>query len=394
MKFLQEREIAIVSYGEAVNAKSSGRSALELSAQVAEQALMRVGMDISDVDGLAVCTPLSEAGDPFWSNVVAETLGLMVTWLHSTDLGGAGAVSSVAQAAAAIVTGQCEVVLCVFADAPSTRYLGRQGGHRTEFADPAGWAGPTTGFGMLATLYAQRYGWPEEAIGRLLVQQRRNALAHSNADVSLRKPLTVEQYRSSRPIADPLRMLDCVMRTDGANAVLVTSKKRAVSLGLHHWASPVAYREVTNPDPTHAGDDLLVSGFSRIGPLALADAGWVPDDIRMAQLYDDFSIAVLFQLEELGVCERGGAGAWLMREDFSPAGRLPLNTGGGQLSMGQCGLAGGGIGVVEAVRQLLEDAGPRQVPDPRNALVTGLGVLPYAGNWGTSAVLLLEQRTS
>ncbi len=394
MRFLADRSIAVVGYGEVRNVKSSGRTALELGAAVAADALRRAGLARAEVDGVVLTTPLSEAGDPFWSNLLVETLGLSPTWLQAMDLGGASAVAAVARAAATIHAGACETVLCLFADAPSTRYRAVQGGHRAEISDPAGWGGPVTGFGLLASVYAKRFGWPEDALARLAVGQRANALLNPLACAELAKPLTNEDYHRSRPIADPLRLLDCVMRCDGANAVLVTSTDNARRRGMARMAHPIAYREMTNPDPFGESDDLLTSGFSIVGPRALADASLAARDVRMLQAYDDFTIAVLLQLEEIGFCERGGAGGFVLACDLSHRGELPINTGGGQLSAGQCGLAGGGIGLTEAVRQILGEAGARQVEDPRNAMVTGLGVIPYAGNWGTSAVLILERGTT
>jgi acetyl-CoA acetyltransferase len=71
-------------------------------------------------------------------------------------------------------------------------------------------------------------------------------------------------------------------------------------------------------------------------------------------------------------------------------GTLPLNTGGGQISAGQPGLASGGLNLAEAVRQMFGEGGGRQVSNPKNALITGIGVIPYARNWGTSAAMILE----
>ena len=390
MKPLLDRSIAIIGFGELPNVKGEPRNALDLAADVTARALASCGLGPQHIDGVALHTPLSEEGDPFWSNLLAETLGLRLSWLQTTDLGGATAIANVARAAAAIYAGQCEAVLCVNADAPATQYLASQTGHRAALADPLGWAGPVTGFGLLAHAYASRYGWPEAALAHIAMQSRASALLNVNACASLRMPMALDDYRKSRMVSDPLRMLDCVMRCDGANAVIVTSAAKARSLGLARWVSPIAYRELTNHDPRQQSLDLLASGFATVGPAALMDAGLVLADIDSLQLYDDFTFAVLLQLEELGFCARGEGEQFVLSRDFSPRGNLPMNTGGGQLSAGQCGLAGGGIGLVEAVRQLMRAAQDRQIPSARTALVTGLGVLPYAGNWGTSATLILE----
>lgn len=390
MKPFLDRSIAIVGFGECQSDKGPPRNALDMAGSVMSLALASCGLSPQNIDGVALHTPLSEAGDPFWSNLLVETLGLSPRWLQTTDLGGATAIANVARAAAAIHAGQCEIVLCVNADAPVTQYLANQAGHRAALADPMGWAGPITGFGLLAHAYASRHGWPEAALAHIALQSRANAMANVNACASLRRPMTSNDYHESRMVSDPLRLLDCVMRCDGANAVIVTSEARALAMGLGQWVRPIAYRELTNPDPRQQLDDLLVSGFSSIGPAALRDAGLSIAEIDMLQLYDDFTFAVLLQLEELGFCARGEGERFVLSRSFSPHGNLPMNTGGGQLSAGQCGLAGGGIGLVEAVRQLSGAAQDRQVPSATNAMVTGLGVLPYAGNWGTSAVLILE----
>lgn len=111
----------------------------------------------------------------------------------------------------------------------------------------------------------------------------------------------------------------------------------------------------------------------------------------MFQPYDDFTVAVLMQLEQIGFCERGDGSRFVLENDLSYRGVLPLNTGGGQISCGQPGLASGGLNLVEAVRQMFEEAGERQVDDPRNAMITGIGVIPYARNWSVSNVLILEK---
>ena len=80
-----------------------------------------------------------------------------------------------------------------------------------------------------------------------------------------------------------------------------------------------------------------------------------------------------------------------MAHDLTYGGELPLNTGGGQISAGQPGLAGGGVNLVECLRQMFGEAGQRQVRDASNAMLSGIGVLQYARNWGTSSVMLLER---
>ncbi len=180
------------------------------------------------------------------------------------------------------------------------------------------------------------------------------------------------------------------MLCDGGSALLVTTPEHARSLGLTRLVYPSAYAEITNPAATDPVPDVLRTGFGMIAPRLFSEAGLAPADLDILQLYDDFTIAVLMQLEEFGFCARGEGAAFVMRTDLSHRGSLPLNTGGGQLSAGQPGLAGGGVTLCEAVRQLFGEGGARQVRAPRNALVSGIGMIPYARSWGTSAAMILE----
>jgi acetyl-CoA acetyltransferase len=153
---------------------------------------------------------------------------------------------------------------------------------------------------------------------------------------------------------------------------------------------PVGYGEITNFKGAEMLADITVSGFTVAGPRALRQAGMTPADIRMIHPYDDFLIALMIVFEDIGFCAKGKAGQFILETDLSYKGKLPLNTSGGQISAGQAGLAGGGTNLVEAVRQLFGEAGERQVSDARNAMVTGIGVIPYGRNWGVSNVMILE----
>jgi len=245
-------------------------------------------------------------------------------------------------------------------------------------------------FGLMTDAYDQKYSLKQEALGHLAITQRNGALVNENAVENLRKPLTMENYLNSRMMSDPIRLLDCVMRCDGANGVLVTTIDRAKALGAQKMVRLAAYSEITNYDPTTALPEPFESGFQVVGPEALRKAGITVGHIDMFHPYDDFLIAILFQLEQIGFCKRGEGSDFLLNTDLSPKGKLPINTGGGQISAGQPGLAGGGVNTVEAVRQLFGEAGSRQVPNAKNALVTGIGVVPYFRNWGSSVAMVLE----
>ena len=123
---LSAKDIAIIGYAETRIVRRSNRSTYDLAAEATSKALEHAGVRIDEIDGLATLIPDSEAGNNFWSNYLGDHLGLTTRWTQSSDLGGASSIANVARAAAALQSGQCEMVLSVAASAPSTsRSCGR-----------------------------------------------------------------------------------------------------------------------------------------------------------------------------------------------------------------------------------------------------------------------------
>ena len=385
-----KRDIAIIGYGETKITLRGGRSSYDLAGEVLDQILRQTGIDKAEIDGLAIGETMSETSNPFWGVYMCEMLGLSPTWMQVNGLGGASGIGGIARAAAAIRDGLCETVLVLLSDAQSSGRTPEQGAQRFEFMYPTGLRGPVGAFGLLSRRYDHQYGLNHDALAKLAVTQRRHALMNPNACDKLKVPLTAEEYLKSKFVSEPLRILDSVMVCDGANGVLVTSTEKAKKLGARKMVHPTGYGEITNFKGADLLADITVSGFTVAGPKALKQAGMKPGDIRMIHPYDDFLIALMIVFEDIGFCAKGKAGQFIMDTDLSHKGKLPLNTSGGQISAGQAGLAGGGTNLVEAVRQLFGEAGERQVSDARNAMVTGIGVIPYARNWGVSNVMILE----
>lgn len=388
--FLKDRDVCIVAYAETKIGRRTGKTAYELSAEVAEQLYKKTKLGPADIDGVTFTVPLSEASNPFWSNYCTDYMGIQARWLQTSDLGGASATGNIARAAMALQNGWCETVMLIGADAPSTQWRAYYGCYRNEFWDPTGVQGPPGAFGFLMNRYAAQYDLDFRGLGALAVAQRNGAVGNPNAYENFRKKITIDDYLNSRLVSTPLRLLDSVMFCDGANGLLMMKTSRARRLGLKR-VYPVAYSEITNFNGAHQTPDITQTGHSVVGPEVLKMAKLKPRDVDMFHPYDDFLIAELLQLEQIGWCGRGEGSAFLMETDVSYRGILPINTGGGQISAGQIGLASGMTNLVEAVRQMVGEAGERQVSDPRNALVTGIGIIPYGRNWYVSNALTLEQ---
>ncbi len=388
--FLAGRDVGIVAYGETKVERRSGRTPYEFAAETFEEILTKTGLRPSAIDGFATNVPHSESTNQYYTPYLCDYLGVTPRWMDISDHGGGSALAGVSRAAMAIQAGMCEVAMVLCADTPSTSWKAANGGYRVEFWDPTGIQGPPGGFGLLMNRYMAQYELIPEALGKLAVAQREGAVLNENAYEKFRTPITVKDYLESRMISSPVRLLDCVMFADGAAGVLLMSRERAQKLGTANMIFPSAYSEIVNFNCAEQAPDITETGFSIVGPEVLEKAGMIPGDIRMFHPYDDFLIAEVMQLEQAGWCGRGEGSQFLLETDVSFRGVLPINTGGGQISAGQIGLASGMTNLVEAVRQMRKEAGERQVSDAANAMVTGIGVITYGRSWKVSNAMILE----
>jgi acetyl-CoA C-acetyltransferase len=205
----------------------------------------------------------------------------------------------------------------------------------------------------------------------------------------LRDVVTVEDVVNSPMIADPLHRLDCCVISDGGGAIIMTTPEIAKSL-----KRPLVKLIGAGEAPKHQMGgkvDLTYSGGRWSGPLAFAEAGVKPSDIKYASIYDSFTITVLMQLEDLGFCEKGQGGRFVSDGNLiSGVGKLPFNTDGGGLCNNHPSNRGGLTKVLEAVRQLRGEAHPAvQVKNCDIALAHGTG-----GSLGTrhaGATVIMER---
>lgn len=383
------RDAAIVGFAELKMVEKSDRDIWELGAEVLDNLLTNTGFEKQEVDGLVLSASMTGAGNPFWSQTTADQLGLELDFCQTVDIGGSSPLGALARACAALDAGLATTVMLLFADTQAAEPNARMRSFNAEWTVPYGLLGPPGAFGLLSKRYEHLFGLDYRMLGKLAVAQRGHAVLNPNAVEKLRQPITVDDYINSRMIAEPIRLLDSVMICDGASGLLVTSRARAKQKRAAKFVTPIGYGERTNFQISESLADVTQSGHLAAGRKAFAQAGIEPKDICSFHPYDDFVIAMMIQMEMLGFCKQGQGCAFIREHDFTHTGDLPLNTGGGQISAGQPGLAGGGVNLVEAVRQLMGQGGARQVKRIDNALVTGIGGIPYGRNWATSTAMIL-----
>lgn len=299
------RDSVIAAFAETEIQFRSGKEPFSLAGEIMDSLLTDTGFEKSDIDGMIVTPSVSAASTAFWAQSVVDFLGLELDFTDTCDLGGCGAAGSVVRAAAAIDAGLCSTVLVLCADAPSSRFDYVNYSFHEEWTDPYGLMGPPGSFGLLSKRYDHQYGLDLEVLAKLAITQRNHAILNDNACSKLRSPITVDDYMCSRMIADPIRLLDCVMFADGANGLLVTRRAIAKAKGLDRFVVPIGYGEVTNFGGASSQMDITATGHAKAGQRAFAQAGLTPDRIASFHPYDDFLIAIMLQFEMLGFCAPG-----------------------------------------------------------------------------------------
>ncbi|MCV7032032.1 thiolase family protein [Mycobacterium sherrisii] len=360
------------------------RFTLDQYALLAKAAVADAGLDPSHINGLLTHGVAESA--MFAPATLCEYLGLALDFGERVDLGGATSAGMIWRAAAAIELGICDAALAVVpgsAALPQSRrrpaaasnWYGASsnnyGSPQAEFEIPYGNVGQNAPYAQIAQRYAAVFGYAPAALAKIAVDQRTNACAHPGA-VFHGTPITADEVLASPMIADPIHLLETVMRVHGGAGVLLANADLA-RRGRHRPVWVKGFGEhLAFKTPTYA-DELLNTPIARAADRAFAMAGLNRSDIDVASIYDCYTITVLMTLEDAGFCAKGAGMSWVAQHDLTYRGDFPLNTAGGQLSFGQAGMAGGMHHVVDGARQLMGRGADAQVADCHTAFVTGNG---------------------
>lgn len=383
-----KRSAAIVGVGdvELENGKvAGGKSVLQIQTIAAKRALDDAGLTKDDVDGMFVAGLWGLPGvGSFPSVVMSEYLGINPKFTDSTQIGGSAFEAHVGHAAAAIKAGLCEVALILYGSTQrsekSRSLAGRPPTLTAQYETPFGLPSPAGSYAMAANRHMHEYGTTAEDLAEIAVATRKWAQLNPNA--MMKDSLTINDVLNSPMICDPLHLLDCCLVTDGAGALVIVSpdrvkdcrKKPVWVLGQgeshSHWS-------------IQAMPDLTVTSAAISGKTAFEMAGVTHDEIDFVQIYDSFTITVLLTLESLGFCKRGEGGDFVKNQRTAPGGDFPMNTNGGGLSYAHPGMYGIFL-LIEAVRQLRNECGERQVQDAKIGLVNGTG-----GTLSSTSVVIL-----
>jgi len=372
---------AIVGIGQTEFSKDSGRSTLRMALEAILEALDDAGLKPEEIDAIVKMG----ANDDIFEIDLLRSLDLSnLRFFVEVPHGGGAACGTIAAAVAAVVSGMADVVVTFRSlNERSARRVGETSagggrGHWMQYNLPHGLVTPAQWIAIFAQRYLYEYGYTTEELGRVSVLCRKHAATNPHA-MMYGRPITLEEHQSSRWIAEPLRLLDCTLDTDGACAAIVVSAERAKRLkGVPAYIAAAA-------QGTGSRTEMMTSYQRRdITRLEEAEttakelyrvAGLEPKEIDVAEIYDHFTPMVLMALEAYGFAPAGKAPALFRERRLELDGEMPLNTHGGHLGEGY--LHGFGH-IVEAVRQLRGTA-VNQVAGAKTCLVTSGTAVPTSG---------------
>ncbi len=252
----------------------------------------------------------------------------------------------------------------------------------------------TAFYAAMMRAHMREYGTTEAQFAHVAVRNRRNAQYNPIAQKPM--DLTLDDVLASRPVAEPYKLLDCSLLSDGAAAMLLSTELWAQTHSPKYGKrSPVHFVATgCGTDTMRLGDRYPHITHFRAKRAAaqhayeMAEITNPPEQIDVAELYDSYSGVEIQAVEDLGFVEVGQGGPCVAEGIFDLDGTLPVNTSGGLLGRGAPVGATGIVQAIEIAQQLWGEVDPRrQVRKARRGLTD-----THAGIGTISVVNIFERR--
>lgn len=342
----------------------------DLALRVVLDALDDAAISPSDVEGLYMSSPRSWTPQQFFSTYFQHQLGIDTARTLEVATGGTSGGHAFHSAVSDVRNGVIDAGV-VFAiernsivetSGPYFEYVLRI--FDAEFQSPIGPSVPGV-YAQSLQRYVHEHDVNPEDVAEVVVKNRDNA--HEDPNTLFDDPVTRTEVLDSRPIADPITLLECPAPCDGAAALIVTSEAvgepsvEVAGAGSHHARSHLLMN--------HGNPVTELPAIGNAAREASEQAGVSIDAIDVYEPYAPFPHIEAIITEELGLVSRGEGVDACLDGQTAPDGEFPVSPSGGCLGRGHPPLVTPLINHVEAVRQLRGTAST-QIPEARTAMTT------------------------
>lgn len=375
-------ELAVAGVAMTRFAKQPERTPESLVHEAVRAALRDAGVAPGEIEASFVGNVQLTAGT---GQRVLKDIGLVGPPIVNVENACASSTTALNEAAMWIRAGMVETALVVGVESLS-RLDGVVGLNLDDPISGMGAAWPAM-YALKAKAKMQQ-GLTVEQLAQVAVKNRKHAMANPYAH--FHTPITVEEVLASRPVAEPLTLLQCCPRSDGASAVVLTTMARGRALAgsrpVVRLAGSALNSGVLNDQVDRASDVTV-----RTAALAYERAGIGPEDVDVCEVHDAFTIGEILHYEALGFCAKGEGGRYVESGKSSiGGGGVAVNPSGGLLSRGHPLGATGTAQIAELTWHLRGEAGARQVEGARVAVSHTMGGTVYEMESNVCAIHVLK----
>lgn len=360
------------------------KTLLDLTTEVSREAMQDAGISEKDIEGVFVGNMLSGIlqGQEHLGAAVASALG-MKNGAFKVEGACASGGLAVHLAIQSLLAGTYETVLVVGAEKMTdfppediSGYLMRAG---SEEEREAGLTFPAL-YALLAKAHMQEFGTTREHMAQVAVKNHYHASLNSKAQFPFE--VSIEKVLNSAKVTDPFTLLDSSPITDGAAALVLTTKKSSRKKNVFITGSAVATDTISISDRVSLTE---IAATKNAAKKAYQQAGISAKDVNIMEVHDCFTIAEILAMEDLGFCAKGEGGAFVSSGATKLGGEKPVNTSGG---LKACGHPVGATGIKQLVEindQLLGRGGRKQVEKAKVGLTQNIG-----GTGATAVIHILQ----
>jgi acetyl-CoA C-acetyltransferase len=367
--------VAIVGIGHGVFGRRSDATVQELAFEAFRDALEDAGIERKDLDASVIGSVPEYHKQRSLPGVVQEYLGLnpKPTWL--TEVACASGSAAIRTGWMAIKAGVHDIVAVIgcqkmteLSTPEILALMGRVG--EVQWESVFGTTFPAY-YALFAKRHMHEFGTTRENLMQVAIKN--HYYGARNPMALFQKEITMEKALASEEVATPFQVYDCCANADGAACVILASEARAKEISktpvwLDGMACATASMSVLRR-PNLVG----LPSAEEAASVAYKMAGVGPEDIRVADVHDCFTVAEILAYEDLGFCKKGEGGHFIEDRQSYIGGKVAVNVDGGLKAKGHPIGATGVSMTTEIVKQLRGDAGERQVPEADVGLTHNVG---------------------